>query len=201
MKVAIQEVRAGDWLKVAGEGVARVRCVVRIARDTSKPLIALPGGLRITPRHPVLIGGHWQLPCDVTGATSVANEFGYVYNLVLDRCHLVPVDGVECATWGHGFQGDVIEHAFFGTQRVVDNLATLKGWKTGFVEIGGAFRDQDGKVVALWSHDNPALSQDVPCEECPGSKVAGAEISALSDIWGLGKHSHNELHLCSQATS
>lgn len=159
--VPIEEVLAGDLLRAADGGAARVRCLVRIDRHAAKGLISLPCGLRITPRHPVRQGGRWQLPHDLPGARPVPNEDGHVYNLVLDRCHVLPVDGMECATWGHGLHGDIIGHQYFGTQRVLESLAACEGWQAGFVHVRGTFRDEDGDVVGFLGGG----AAGVPCGE------------------------------------
>jgi len=181
-EVPVEQICAGDLVRVAGTQPARVRCVVRIAREVAKGLVALPGGLQITPRHPVRIGGRWQLPCEIPGAVAVPNLAGYVYNLILDSCHVVLVDGVECATWGHGLQGDVVGHAFFGTQRVLRSVARLQGWEAGLVEVQGALRDQDGTVVGLWGRGQEAPEAAVGVRRTSDGKVDAITASGPSIV-------------------
>jgi len=84
-------------------------------------------GLLITEHHPVRIGGEWVFPVDVAGAETKEVPCVWVYNLVLGAVHVVRVGGVECCTLGHGFTDNaVIEHAYFGTHRVVDDLRRKK---------------------------------------------------------------------------
>ena len=61
------------------------------------------------------------------------------------------VDGVACATWGHGIAGDdVASHAFYGDMgRVVGALSAMDGWADGRVSVGGCVRDGAGAVVGL----------------------------------------------------
>lgn len=148
-EVLFEVVRAGDILRVADGGVARVRCVARIARPPGKGLVSLPGGLRITPGHPILVDGVWLRARDAPDAQKELYDTPYVYNVVLDRCHVLLVDGMRCATWGHGLQGDVIGHLFFGGQPVIDELSRLEGWTTGSVCVEGMMRDVDGNVVGF----------------------------------------------------
>jgi len=147
--VPLQAVRAGDVLRVADGGLARVRCVARIARGAGKTLVRLPGGLQITPKHPVHVGGVWQRPRDLPEASLTRCEGGCVYNMVLDRCHVLCVNGIECATWGHGLQGEVVSHPFFGTERIVEALSHLPGWESGHVWVEGSWRNEQGDVVGL----------------------------------------------------
>eukprot|EP00747_Dinoflagellata_sp_TGD_P164295 gnl/TRDRNA2_/TRDRNA2_184047_c0_seq1.p1 gnl/TRDRNA2_/TRDRNA2_184047_c0~~gnl/TRDRNA2_/TRDRNA2_184047_c0_seq1.p1 ORF type:complete len:1086 (+),score=163.33 gnl/TRDRNA2_/TRDRNA2_184047_c0_seq1:79-3336(+) len=146
VRIPVAKIRPGDKLRVA-EGVARVRCVVRITRSPAKGLVTLPGGLAITPRHPVRVDGRWRLPRDL--GTPITNPSGCVYNFVLDRCHVLLVDGIECVTWGHNFQGDVVGHPYYGSRRVIDELSKTPGWENGMVQIEGCFRDSTGQVVGL----------------------------------------------------
>lgn len=124
--------------------------MVEVARGPQKSLVTLPQGLRITPRHPVRIDGAWCLPMDLPGAVASPSTGGSVLNVVLDRCHILLVDGVECVTWGHGFEGPIVGHRFFGTARILEELAAFQGWEEGFVRLRGAVRDpQSSEVVGF----------------------------------------------------
>ena len=84
-----------------------------------------------------------------------------MYNLVLDRCHVLPVGGAagevpcamrfhlrsaflarqplpvcdRCVTLGHGILGDVVGHEYWGTGAVISDLRRRDGWARGFVEL------------------------------------------------------------------
>jgi hypothetical protein len=51
----------------------------------------------------------------IKNAIKVANPSGFVYNFVLDKSHIVLVDGVECVTWGHELTEEGVQHAYYGT--------------------------------------------------------------------------------------
>ena len=72
-----------------------------------------------------------------------------MYNVVLDRCHVLLVDGVECVTLGHGLEGGVVGHPYYGTSRVLRDLAVLPGWEDGFVRVAGSMRDVAGHVTGF----------------------------------------------------
>ena len=82
------------------EGAATVLCVVRTAREHRPiPLFAiLNEGPRLSAGHLVRVNGCWQL-ADMVGAP--AGVSSAVYNFVLDRGHIVEVDGVWAATLTH----------------------------------------------------------------------------------------------------
>lgn len=108
-RTPVADVRRGDELCVAASdgggggscGGARVRCVVRIARMPEQPpLVTLPGGLHITAGHPIRWRGRWCRPVELpTAGRAAAGLNSYVYNFVLERSHVLLVDGVECVTW------------------------------------------------------------------------------------------------------
>ena len=155
----IRHVRAGDRVMISGGDVALVRCLVRIRRLASKPLIALTDGLTITPSHPVRIDGVWRRADAAFGARLVEEHDGCVFTLVLDEAihasdhasqRVLLVGGVECVTWGHGLLGPVVGHRFFGTHSVLEDVAAMGGWASGFVAIDGCLRDAaSNEVVGL----------------------------------------------------
>lgn len=101
---SVKNVRKGDKIVVA-DGFATVICVAKIARSASKSLLRFPGGLTITPRHPIRVNGEWTQPCKLT-SDETSNESGFVYNFVLDRSHVPLINGIECVTWGHGLTAE-----------------------------------------------------------------------------------------------
>jgi len=149
-RTRVDAVRAGDLVCVGDGSVARVRCVVRIhVGTTARPIVAFASGLAITAAHPVRVGGEWRRACDVPGAVAAPGSSPLVFNFVLDRCHLLRVDGFECATWGHCISGPIIGHPFYGTQSVVKVLEAARGWARGCVVARGAVRDAGGRVCGL----------------------------------------------------
>jgi Mg-chelatase subunit ChlD len=147
IETRVSDVKMGDAVSVA-DGTARVRCVVRIARSPSKNLVALPGGLTITAKHPVRIAGKWLLPGDIADE-QISNPSGFVHNFVLDRTHILLVNGVECVTWCHGIEDEIVDHPYYGTDKVIEDLARLPGWNQGFVTVMSSVRDSSGQVTGL----------------------------------------------------
>ena len=55
----------------------------------------------------------------------------------------------------------MVGHAFFGTARVLADLAALPGWDEGFVELGAdtaLLRGADGRVSGMKRIDAPELA-------------------------------------------
>jgi len=142
--VPIAAVAAGTRVLTA-RGTAVVRCVVESRCEGGSALLTtLPSGLQLTEWHPILHApsGQWRFP--LMFGQRVLRPCFAVYNLVLDREHVAMVGGVPCATLGHGIQGPVIGHAFWGTSAVLELLATHPGWPTGRVVLDTPLRATAG---------------------------------------------------------
>lgn len=57
------------------------------------------------------------------------------YNFVLEEGYSMIINGTTCITLGHELKGDVVEHEYFGTQAIVEDLSRIQGWSNGFVVI------------------------------------------------------------------
>ena len=45
------------------------------------------------------------------------------------------IGNIKCCTLAHNFKGDVIEHDYYGTNRVVEDLQKFKSFESGIIEI------------------------------------------------------------------
>jgi len=138
-RVPMHAVRKGDGLIGAAGQISEVRCVVKTACAGHRALLTqMPNGLQITEWHPLWDASarRWRFP-NLLGAPMVVST-PFVYNFVLAPGHpTILVDGIECAALGHGLQGAVIAHPYWGTDAVLQDLARLPGWEEGCVVMGG----------------------------------------------------------------
>ena len=115
----LDAVLGGDRVRTADGGVAAVRCVVLTPCAGGRAvLVTLPGAsrLELTEWHPVLcaVSGRFRFPL-LLGGEARLRPCAHVYNLVLERCHVPLVNGVGCASLGHGIVDDpVARHAYWG---------------------------------------------------------------------------------------
>lgn len=145
----------GDLVATGQQGgadSARVVCVVRTQCHGGRTqLVKLEGsGLLVTPYHPVRdpATGRWAFPCELAGVMERPCEA--VYSFVLDAGHTMVIDGVQCVSLGHAFADDpVLTHPYFGSARVVEDLARMKGWEDGLVqfESGCLVRNEETGLV------------------------------------------------------
>jgi len=185
---ALNQILQGEHL-MTPTGVAKVTCVVKtLCKGGKMELVELsgPGGaLFATPWHPVRIGGAWCFPSQLANAT--LRSCPAVYNLVLEgTSQLGPhagsqsngefqsnhpsmlVSGIECSVLGHGLTGPVVEHEFFGTHAIIEDLKRMPGWKSGLVELvpENYVRDPTtGRVCGLTVKAAEDNTMALPCKE------------------------------------
>jgi hypothetical protein len=138
----VKDIRMDDVLF----GGFRVMCVVQYNTTHGTFDMVKMGSLCITPWHPLMIDGVWQYP---KGFAYTSSE--PVYNLVLDCGHTVDIGGITCCTLAHKFTGPVIEHPYWGTNKVTNDLMQCPGWTEGFVSrLNQRFsRDVHGMVDGM----------------------------------------------------
>ena len=157
----------GDQVITLSGKSAQVKCVVKTNIPQGKTdLVELEGGLLVTPYHPVKINDTWQFPCSI--AQPSATLCSAVYSFVLSEGHLMNINEVTCVTLGHNFQGDVVGHTYFGSQKVIEDLKSMEGWDMGLVQLqpGCLVRDNSGLVSGL-------LQQRLVSEKPAGENQSG----------------------------
>ena len=127
---AIKDVNPEDMVWTP-EGPANVICLVTIGSKRPAQTMVQINALCITPWHPIRLkaGGKWVFPADhyLFGERLIQT----VYNFVLNKGHVVDVEGFECITLAHGFQEPVAKHDYFGTSAVLNDLAKQPGFFQG----------------------------------------------------------------------
>jgi len=142
----VQTLRPNDRIK----GGAIIQCVVKHKCKENKMKLSNYNGLLITDYHPIRVQNEWVFPIDVDqGGNHKIFECEYVYNFVLSHNHIMIVNGVECCTLAHGFStNEVIKHEYFGTNKIIEDLQKLSGWKNGVVTLNqNAFKRNEHNLV------------------------------------------------------
>eukprot|EP00747_Dinoflagellata_sp_TGD_P017989 gnl/TRDRNA2_/TRDRNA2_126195_c0_seq1.p1 gnl/TRDRNA2_/TRDRNA2_126195_c0~~gnl/TRDRNA2_/TRDRNA2_126195_c0_seq1.p1 ORF type:complete len:255 (+),score=38.96 gnl/TRDRNA2_/TRDRNA2_126195_c0_seq1:2-766(+) len=149
----LAEIRKGDVIEGLDGSKAAVTCVVRTqAPDGKFLLVQLPhSNLRVTRFHPVCIDGEWRFPADLAPASELPCEA--VYTLVLGgSASAFVVNGVSCVSLGHHIEEGAARHPFYGSERVLADLANFPSFQEGLVELlpGSVVRDPEtGQVCGL----------------------------------------------------
>lgn len=148
----VGDVKKGNQVATAS-GAAKVICVVKTLCKGTAHLVELGNGLLVTPFHPVRVGGKWAFPESLGEVKE--RPCDAVYSFVLDAGHIMIINGIECVTLGHNFQEEVVRHAYFGSQRIIEDLKKMRGWTTGLIELQSGCLVRD-TVTTLVSGINQA---------------------------------------------
>merc|ERR1712224_540991 len=128
---------------------AKVECLLRfqLSRGAKKEICFFETGLEITTGHPIMHDGQWVLPRDVIKPQLVNCEA--VYNIVVDRHHIVLVNEVPLILPGHKFTEGVLKHDYLGSQEVIRDLKQMNGWEDGFINLSGDLGSKRVKSIPL----------------------------------------------------
>ncbi|CAF3172744.1 unnamed protein product [Rotaria sp. Silwood2] len=143
----VKDVQPGDRLAPHG-GMVKFVVKTIYAEYYNRFIISkVENNLIITAWHPIRVNQQWIMPCSLV---SSPNEIlcEAVYNFALDRGHTVLVNDVECVTLGHGFQEDVVRHAYYGSERVIKDLEKLNMQQNngGIIEISEKMLQRKNKT-------------------------------------------------------
>jgi hypothetical protein len=119
----IASLSPGDVVATTSDSeYAFVKFIVRYENLTTD-VCNLNDDLRITKYHPVrrmLAGEEWVFPKDIVPPEKTTTT---LFNLVLSSGHMVRCKDYECVTLGHYLtDNQVVEHAYFGTNVVVNDI-------------------------------------------------------------------------------
>ena len=147
---AIQSLSPGDQVWTP-QGAAAVVALVTVGHGSATSvMMSKVKDCILTPYHPYLDEAtHWVLGADTVGQESYPT--GTVYNLVLDKGHIIKTaGGVRACTLAHGFTENVIAHPFFGTKAVLDCLALCPGWLSGRPVYKNLQVRRENGVIVEW---------------------------------------------------
>ena len=114
--------------------------------------------LNITPYHPVIKPGtnEWVYPKDISEINLI--KCPKMYTFVLNNRKSIIVEDYVFATYGHGLSDNsVIQHDFFGTDLVVNNLKNYISYKLGRVYLTDNMFQRNGngevfKIGVEWKY-------------------------------------------------
>jgi hypothetical protein len=146
----VKDIKKGDILMDSAGVASQVVCLVAFPVRKSMKMVQLNGAL-VTLKHPVLQNGTWNFAQALAPAHLVYCDC--IYNLVMDKHHVVAVNGVDMVTLGHGMhENTVLYHPYYGTRRVIEDLQRVTGWTEGSVVMSNCHKYKDpftGLVMCL----------------------------------------------------
>ena len=138
----------GDMVSCGDSRVASVRCVVW---SLGRFQMVNVDGFSLTSTHPVRnpdsTRHEWVHPEQIASNRSEHNR---VVNLLLDSHHEIvgacgrdQLSRLMCCTLAQGFNDEVVEHRYLGTEAVVRDLEQIAGFHTGVVYVTFTRHDAD----------------------------------------------------------
>jgi microsomal dipeptidase-like Zn-dependent dipeptidase len=74
-----------------------------------------------------------------------------VYSLIVDKGHVAVINGIDVICLGHDFKDGILNHAYFGSEKVVKDAQKMKGWREGLIclKAGCLQKGDDGLVKKI----------------------------------------------------
>lgn len=151
--IPIEDIKVGmNIWTIKGSAVVEYIIVIN-TKDINQPMCKL-NNLIITPWHPVFIDNKWEYPANITDIKEY--NMPTVYNLIINKDHIIEIGGILSCTLGHMLKGDVIEHQYFGNKDLI--LYDLKN-QPGFTENRPVFtnmkaeKDINTMKIIKWYDD------------------------------------------------
>jgi hypothetical protein len=118
-------------------GGAKIICVIKTVIHGGKCHMFRFDGMLVTPFHPIRLPftGRWQFPAKMGDSLGSEVDIDFIYNFVLDRWHILNINGVEVITMGHSYTEGILKHPFFGSKKVIEALERRLGYADGIVII------------------------------------------------------------------
>jgi len=123
----IKDIQLGDLLKTP-YGIAKVRGIIRKEIPHGFIELAELNKMLIIPNHPIQIYEEWTKPNDVTKINFVKCDC--LYGLILDKHHVITVNGNNVLTFGRGMEEEVFEHTRKDTEELFWKLEGIYDFKT-----------------------------------------------------------------------
>jgi Mg-chelatase subunit ChlD len=145
------DIRKNDKLK----GGAIVECVV--IHKGSHKFLDVGSAAKATYWHPIFVDDKWTFPVHkFTKETSGENSYNFVLNKESNRQVYIGLEQIPAVTFGHNLKDDEprdpncsLEHDFFSTEKVIENLSGMNGYYHGLVFVKDSKRNSSGKVCEL----------------------------------------------------
>jgi hypothetical protein len=119
--------RIGDKILTSEGKNSQVTHIIEIDHDESNHLLRLPGGLLITPDHPIRIKEKWTTPKHQEAQKVDDNPSRKLYSFVLEDNHIAIVNGYECLTWGHEFKDNEVANYYSRSHPLIQKILSKTG--------------------------------------------------------------------------
>ena len=123
---------------------ASIICILEIKiTNGTRELVNLDGGLNITPWHPIKYNNKWVFPANIK--TPIIKNSESIITLVLDNHHIGFINGYQCIMLGHNYKEGILNHPYYGTNAIINDMKYHSGWESGKVILNdeSVFRNME----------------------------------------------------------
>jgi len=119
--------------------VSPIECVVKTKCKGNSVKMVTIGKLRITPYHPIIqcselgVTKDWVFPCTINEPIKI--ECSYMYTFVVENRDSMFIERSIFATYGHNLTEEIVQHEYFGTDNVINDLKKYPSYGQGLVEL------------------------------------------------------------------
>jgi Mg-chelatase subunit ChlD len=135
-------------------GNARVEYMLKMGSKIQPQVMCKVNNLVLTPWHPIMCIDQWIHPVSIE--PMVNYNMPNVYNLILDKGHIVSADDMLTITLGHGSDNPFLDHAYFKSkQKILDDMKNLPGFDEG-LPVFSNLKTKNDPVTGLiigWYND------------------------------------------------
>lgn len=110
--------------------ISEIECVIKSKCDNIELLVEI-NDLKITQYHPIKYNNNWEFPINIGNTKEIICP--YLYSFVVKNRNSIYVNDIEFATFGHMYEGSVIQHNYFGTNLVINDLKKFETYNNGYV--------------------------------------------------------------------
>ena len=127
-------------------------CVVETVCAGGEEVLSTINNLKITPWHPIIhymaFQENWKFPINMKTPSLI--QCDSMFTFVVENRKSLIVEGFVFSTYGHGLEGDVISHDYFGTDKVINDLRKFNTYEEGYVILDKSmFHKENDKVVRI----------------------------------------------------
>lgn len=134
---------------------AKIVCILKMITNGRVSMVTTNKGLKITPWHPIISHGVWSFPANLYEAKEESCD--ELYTILLDNYFTFNLNGYWVIGIGHNYNLGILAHNYFGTNSIVNDLASQTGWSTGLVTIKSSqfVRDYISRTIISINFDTP----------------------------------------------
>lgn len=134
---------------------AKIVCILKMITNGRVTMVTTDKGLKITPWHPIISHGVWSFPANLYEANEESCD--ELYAILLDNYFTFNLNGSWVIGIGHNYNVGILAHNYFGTNNIVNDLASQIGWSTGLVTINSSqfVRDYISHTIIGINFDTP----------------------------------------------